>query len=106
MRTEKGEFNLFSAIDVSRDGNELWDIVISSEWAEANKKDSLKYFFSKLNKSLELDDLLKISRVIILKRENEFIRELKKYFNSHQNHSELINISINNIFVNKAYLLS
>lgn len=61
---EMGTLNLFALL--LREGEEKWDLLVSSPWIDGNKYDSVRYIASKLQKDLNQEELLEISGIIII----------------------------------------
>lgn len=62
---ERGEFSLF-ALFLREEAIDRWDVVVSAPWFEADQKSTLEYLAKKLRLRLRAQDLLRISRIILL----------------------------------------
>jgi len=66
---EKGEFSLF-ALFLREDSEDIWDLLVSSPWIEENKTEALKYLAKKIQNKLSSDEIIKISRIVIIEENN------------------------------------
>jgi len=62
---EKGDFSLF-ALFLREDSEDIWDLLVSSPWIEENKTEALKYLARKIQNKLSPDEIIKISRIVII----------------------------------------
>lgn len=69
MSTEKGAFNLF-ALFLREDSPNKWDLVVSAPWIKAHDKETLDYFAKHLRSRLETEELISLSRVVLLDQDN------------------------------------
>jgi len=76
---EKGEFSLFGAfLREDAQGEDKWDILASAPWLEANEKEGLAYLAKEIRRRLEPDELLSISRIVILEKGNPTLEAIHK----------------------------
>lgn len=69
LSEEKGEFNLFALF--LRDGSaNKWDLLVSADWIEGNKPESLQIINEKIQEYLEKKELLKLSRIVLIDEDN------------------------------------
>ena len=62
---EKGSFSLF-ALFLREDAEDRWDLLASAPWLQKDKKDGLIYLASQLRKSLKQEEMLTISRIVLV----------------------------------------
>lgn len=74
---EKGEFSLF-ALFLREDAEESWDLLVSAPWIENNKEESLKYIANKVQEKLSSDEIVKISRIVIIDDKNPALSAIQK----------------------------
>ena len=65
MTQAKGPFDLF-ALFLREDAPYKWDLVVAAKWIEENKQEALKYISKALQESLTQNELLKLSRIVII----------------------------------------
>jgi len=76
---EKGEFSLFGAfLREDAQNEDKWDILASAPWLEANEKEGLAYLAKEVRRRLEPDELLSISRIVILEKGNPTLEAIHK----------------------------
>lgn len=69
MANEKGPFDLF-ALFLREDAPGKWDLVVAADWIKNNTEESLKYIIGFVQKVLSKDELLKLSRIVIIDEKN------------------------------------
>jgi hypothetical protein len=82
VSSEKGEFSLFGLFlrEDAKDENK-WDILVAAPWLDADKKKGLAYLAKEIQKRLEPDELLSISRIVILEKDNPILKAIHKAVN-------------------------
>lgn len=88
-----GDFYLF-ALSLREDVEDRWDLIISADWIkEAEQVAVIREIASILNKKLSKDEIIKLSRVVVLEPNNPFLLALTKTFGGE-------NIEISNSYIN------
>lgn len=64
LEDEKLSLNFFALF--LRDGNEKWDLLVSSAWIERDIYGSLKYIESKIKKELSKEELLELYGMVVI----------------------------------------
>lgn len=105
MAQEKGPFDLF-ALFLREDSSDKWDLVVASEWIEKNKEASLKYVVGKLQKALTKDELLKLSRVVLIDKNNPSLEALNRAMHVEHNVAEIRDSNFFGLQVKHAYLIT
>ncbi len=77
---EKGEFSLFGVF-LRKDAPDKYDLVVSAPWMETDYKGSLEYLTKQVQSKLEQDELLSISRIVLLEKGNPEAEAINKAFN-------------------------
>jgi hypothetical protein len=77
IASEKGEFSLF-ALFLREDGDNKWDLLASAPWLDANKRESLDYLVNQLRSRLDTQELLSLSMVVILEKDNPVLEAIHK----------------------------
>ncbi|MCE7065518.1 hypothetical protein [Dyadobacter sp. CY326] len=76
---EKGDYELF-ALFLREESFGRWDIVVYSKWACLDYPNSRKYLSEKIQNSLSADEIVQISRIVVLDQANlempDFIQNL------------------------------
>lgn len=100
---EKKSLNLFAL--VQREDRDNWDIVISSKSFLNKEKEFLSYFVKLLQDALTDKELEMISRVVLLKPEDSFVRNINSSINITEGSTTVENSSFNGMLIKKMNLL-
>jgi hypothetical protein len=77
IASDKGEFSLF-ALFLREDADDTWDLLASAPWLEADKRESLEYLVNQLHARLDTQELLSLSRIVILEKGNSVLEAIHK----------------------------
>jgi hypothetical protein len=77
IASEKGEFSLF-ALFLREDGDNKWDLLASAPWLEADNRESLDYLVNQLRARLDTQELLSLSMVVLLDKDNPVLEAVHK----------------------------
>lgn len=69
LAEEKGLFSLF-ALFLREDAPNKWDVVVSAPWVDKDKGEALAYLAKSLQSSLSPDELLSLSRIVLVEQDN------------------------------------
>jgi hypothetical protein len=75
IASEKGEFSLF-ALFLREDADNTWDVLASAPWLEADKRESLEYIVNQLRARLDTQELLSLSRIVLLEENNPVLEAI------------------------------
>lgn len=79
---EKGDFSLFGLfLREDAQDEDKWDILVSAIWLDADKKEGLAYLAKEIQERLDPDELLSISRIVVLERGNPILAAIHKAVN-------------------------
>ena len=78
LSLEMGKFYLFALFQTSERA-EQWDVVVSASWLVPGLK-GIKIISGKLTSNLEENELLKISKVVVLENDNPIVEQLARIF--------------------------
>ena len=102
---EKGDFRLFAL--VLRDGApNRWDVLISAPWTGGDPKERLKYFVGQIKSRVGADDLINISRVIVLKPTEESVKTFNRAFDVKHGRLEVKDIEVRGILIKQAFIIT
>jgi hypothetical protein len=104
ISTEKGSFTLFALIE-REDSLGKWDIVISADWVNDKEKALINTLALKIRKSLNADEQLMLSRIVVLSPTDPFVKNLNAIGVEHGSF-KLSNNTFNGIFIKEAYLIT
>lgn len=105
LSESKGQFELF-ALFLREDSPNKWDLLISADWARGDKKASINIIVEEIRKVLSDQELLMLSRLIILDKNEPALKAIHKAM--HVEHG-LAEISDSNFFglpIKHAYLIT
>ena len=77
ITSEKGEFSLF-ALFLREDADDTWDLLASAPWLEVDKRESLEYLVNQLRSRLDTQELLSLSRIVVLEEGNPVLEAIHK----------------------------
>jgi len=69
VAADKGPFSLF-ALFLREDAPDVWDLLVSAPWIEADKGSALKLLATKLNQVATPEELTKLSRIVLIEKSN------------------------------------
>ena len=102
---EKGSFNFFGLFKRT-DLEDTWDLIISAFWFSTNKQADLIYIIKEIRKDLNIEDLSFLTRVVLIKPEDKFIKKLNMAINIQHGMTEMINTQIDGIRLRHAYIIT
>ncbi|MBA3711148.1 MAG: hypothetical protein H0W76_01715 [Pyrinomonadaceae bacterium] len=102
---EKGDFTLFGAFE-RQDTSGMWDIVISAPWINVKNKQYYDYFARKINAKLTPEEIVTLSRIVLLEPATPFVRAINKMLKIKHRNPQFINSVINGVFIKNAYIIS
>jgi len=105
LSKEKGNFNLF-ALFLREEAEDRWDIVVSASWLESNNKKSFDYLAKELKYNLTNQELLLISRIVVMDEGNPGLEAINRAF--HVEHG-LVDVRDSNFFglqIKHAYIIT
>lgn len=76
---EKGEFLLFGLF-LRENAPNRWDWVVCSPWIERDEQAGMRYLSAKLNEMVTKDELIQISRIVVIDESNPGLEELQEEF--------------------------
>jgi hypothetical protein len=103
-RVQNGSFTLFAAIERENVTLHLLDIVISAQWIY-DENTFLHEFVESLKGKLSEDELLKISKVVILNESEPFVIKFINRLRLYGKSSELESVEINGIEIRHAWVI-
>lgn len=105
ISAEKGSFLLF-ALFLREDASDLWDLLVAANWVEEDKAESLKYISTQLNKSLKPDELVKLSRILIIDSNNPGLEAIHKAIHIEHGNVEIKDSNFFGLQIKHAYLIT
>ena len=105
MAQEKGQFHLF-ALFLREDSPDKWDVVVAAPWINKDKDAALKYMASKIQTSLNRDELMKLSRIVIIDDENPALDAVQRGVHIEHGSVEIQNSLFFGLNIKHAYLIT
>jgi len=102
---EKGQFLLF-ALFLREDAPNLWDLMIAANWVEKNKAESLKYISAYLNKNLKPDELINLSRIVLIDSDNPALGAIHKAIHIEHGSAEIKDSNFFGLKIKHAHLIT
>ena len=79
VSSERGDFSLFGLfLPEDAQDKDKWDLLVSAPWLEVDKKEGLAYLAKKIQKWLEPEEVLSISRIVVLEKGNPILEDIHK----------------------------
>lgn len=103
--TERGMYDLF-ALFLREDSADKWDILVSANWIDNNKEESLKYLAQRIQKAFAPDELLLISRIVIIEQTNPALPALQQAVSIEHGFAEIKDFNFSGLEVKHAYLIT
>jgi hypothetical protein len=105
IATEKGDLSLFALL-LREDAADKWDLLLAAPWLETDKKDSLAYVADKLRAQLTTQQLLLLSRIVILEKGNPVLEALHRMIQVQHGMGEVRDSSVFGVPIKQAYLIT
>jgi hypothetical protein len=78
LAAERGDFTLF-ALFLRDNSPGLWDVMVSAPWIDENKDAGLNAVVAKVNSYLKKEELLMLSRIVIVEHDHPELEELNRF---------------------------
>lgn len=88
ISSEKGEFALF-ALMLREEAQNKWDLLISAPWLKSDKKEALRYVAEKVREEFKEEELLNLSRIVIIEEDNPALEAFQKAIGVQHGHAEV-----------------
>ena len=105
IASEKGEFSLF-ALFLREDADDKWDLLASAPWLDANKRESLEYLVNQLRTRLDTKELLSLSRVVLLEKDNPALQAIHKEIKVRHGIAEVRDTIFFSVPIKHAYIIT
>jgi hypothetical protein len=100
---EKGELTLF-ALFLRDNSVDMWDLVVAGPWYEKDQRAGLAYLSKKVNTRLTTPELLSLSRIIILEKDNPVLQAILDAVPPKQDKAKLHNFNFHGLQIKHAYI--
>jgi len=105
LSESKGQFELF-ALFLRENSPDKWDLLISAEWASANKKASIDTIIKETRKELTDQEFLMLSRIIILDKDDVALKSIHQAVQVKHGLSEISDSNFSGLSIKHAYLIT
>jgi hypothetical protein len=105
MSSERGDFLLF-ALFLREDASDSWDLLVSAQWLEADKSEGLKYLASKVQSSGTAAELVKLSQIVIIGRDQPMLAAIQSAVCVEHGFSEISRNNFNGLRIDHAYIIT
>jgi hypothetical protein len=105
LSESKGQFELF-ALFLREDSPNKWDLLISADWARANKKASINTIVEEIRKVLTDQELLMLSRIIILDKDDAALKAIHQGMRVEHGLAEITDSNFFGLSIKHAYLIT
>ena len=103
--SEKGNYNLF-ALFLREDSPNRWDILVSADWIDGDKDQALKYIAQKIQSSLSPNELLLVSRIVIIEEDNPALPAFLGTIGVKHGNIEIKDSSFNGLEIKHGFLIT
>jgi hypothetical protein len=105
LSRSKGRFELF-ALFLREDSPDKWDLLVAADWARGNKKSSINTIIEEIRKELSDQELLKLSRIIILDKNDKALKAIHQAMKIEHGLAEFLDSNILGLAIKHAYLIT
>ncbi len=101
---EKGPFDLFALI-LPRSSVGGWDLMVAASWIKS-QKEGLDFFTDLLRRCLTEEEILRMSRIIILHQDSATLKRIRQEFGAMGDVREMKDTSFFGLPVKRAYIIA
>ena len=102
---KQGDFSLFALL-LREDAPNRWDLVASAPWFWSDKKKTLDYLAKKLRSRLTSDELLSLSRIVLIEQSNPTLHALQQAFQVHHAPIEVRDRNLFGLQIQRGYIFT
>jgi len=100
-----GEFSLFGLF-LREENPSKFDLVASAPWLDAQKKESIQFIARALRSRLEPDELLSLSRIVLVEKGNRGLEAIRKAIAVRHGLAEVGNCVFFGVPIKHAYIIT
>lgn len=105
LTQSKGEFRLF-ALFLREDSSGKWDLLVSGRWIDEDKQAALKEIATELSASLTKDELLTLSRIIIVEENSPELKAFNQTTRVVHGDLEVLNSNFFGLDIRHAFIIT
>ena len=102
---KKGDFSLFALL-LREDSPNRWDLVVSAPWFWSDKKKTLDYLAKQLRSRLTSDEILSLSRIVLIEESNPGLHALQQAFHVHHTPTEFQDCNLFGLQIQHGYIIT
>jgi hypothetical protein len=102
---EKGPFLLF-ALFLREEALDVWDLLVSAPWIEADKGAAFRYLAEKLSQLATPAELTKISRIVVIEQSNPALAAMQSAMHVQHGTAEIQNSNFFGLQIKHAYVIT
>jgi hypothetical protein len=88
------------------DAPEKWDLVVAAEWIERDRGESLKYIASVMQNTLSRDELLSLSRIVLIDEKNPALDAMHRAMQVEHGIAEIQDSNFFGLQIKHAFLIT
>ncbi len=104
ITAEKGEISLFGLF-LRREAPNVWDLIVASPWIEKNRSKAMRYLADKVKAHLTSDELLSLSRIVILESHYPLLQAIFNAIPAGKEHAVFRNEDFLGLEIRRGYVL-
>lgn len=102
---KQGDFSLFALL-LREDAPNRWDLVASAPWFWSDKKKTLDYIAKKLRSRLTSNELLTLSRIVLIEESNPTLHALQQDCQVHHTPIEVQDCNLFGLQIQRGYIFT
>jgi hypothetical protein len=102
---EKGPLNFFGLF-LREEAPNKWDVVVSAPWLEENQEEGLAYVANQLQSHLDLQELLSLSRIVVIDHDNPGLESIQKTITVEHGVVEFVDRTFFGLEIKHAYIIT
>lgn len=102
---ERGNYKLFGLF-LREDSLDKWDLLVAADWIRADDPEPLQYISSKIQSSLTQIEIVRLSRVLLIAKDNPGLKALQQGFSVEGGMAEIEDSVILGLQIKHAYLIA
>lgn len=102
---ERGGFTLFALL-LREDAENKWDVVLSAPWFGGEEKNVLDYFARKIQSRLQPDELVMLSRIVLIEPNSEAVKAVNKAISVEHGRAEVLDSNFFGLQIKHAYIIT
>jgi hypothetical protein len=102
---KKGEFSFF-ALFLREEAQDKWDLIASASWFGSDKKKTLEYLAKKLRSRLTSDELLMLSRIVLIEEADPRLQAVYQAFQVQYAPIEVQDCNLFGLQIKHAYIIA